>query len=94
MALSLTRAEQRIAIGLGVIGVAVFAALRVHVVWTTIGVLLALILVINGLRRRRVPAAIAAFFCGLGPWWDGFIIFGVAYVVFGFLLARAGRQEA
>jgi hypothetical protein len=55
------------------------------------GVVMAAATAVMGATRRRVPCAIASFVTGLGPWWDGFIIVGAAYVLFGFLLIRAGR---
>lgn len=62
--------------------------------WAGIGAGLAVLMEIAALTSHRVGTAIASFILGIGPWWDGFIVFGAVYVVFGFLLVRAGRQMA
>ena len=60
--------------------------------WGPIGAGLTVLMAISSLTRRRVACAVLSFVIGLGPWWNGFIIFGAIYIVFAFLLVRAGRQ--
>jgi hypothetical protein len=94
LALALTERERAFGAALGPLGMVVFGALHVSVAWTAIGAVLALAMGICAIDRRRVGCAVLAFLTGIGPWWDGFIIFGAVYVVFGFLLVRAGRAGA
>ncbi len=70
----------------------VFAVLDTHIVWRAIGIAIASLMMLGAARRHRVGTASTAFITGIGPWWDGFIIFGAIYIVFGFLLVRTGRQ--
>jgi len=77
---------------LAIIAAGAFGAIHVSTAWALAGAFFAGGLLVNAARQRRVPAAVLTFVAGLGPWWDGFIIFGAVYVVFGFLLVRAGRQ--
>lgn len=69
-----------------------FLALRLgSAVLLVIGLGLSAALAYAAWRRHRVGTAIASFATAFGPWGFAYI-FGGAYIVFGFLLVRAGRQ--
>jgi hypothetical protein len=65
----------------------------VSALWVTLGIALTIGIALGAFRHSRIGTAIPAFITGLGPWWDGFIIFGVLYIALAFWLVRAGRQE-
>lgn len=51
------------------------------------------VLALAAARRSRIATATAAFITAFGP-WGAFFVAGAGYVLFAFLLLRAGRQMA
>jgi hypothetical protein len=88
----LTARERTIALGLAIAGAAAFLAIGTAAMWQAAGIALVGVMGTGAIRRHRVTSAIAAFVVGLGPWWDGFIVFGAVYLLLAFGLVRAGRQ--
>jgi hypothetical protein len=67
------------------------ATLRDSPVLLVIGLALAAALTAASFSGRRIPCALASFVTGFGPWGLAFIL-GAPFLVFAFLLVRAGRQ--
>jgi hypothetical protein len=74
-----------------VLGAIAFAFTATDATWMILGWLLTAVIFVGALRRHRVSAAVAAFATGLGPWWDGFIVFGAVFLGLAFWLV-ASRQ--
>jgi 4-hydroxybenzoate polyprenyltransferase len=89
--MALTIKERTVAMLIGIAGAAAFGWLSAR--WMVVGAALAIAMSMTAALQRRVPTAVLAFVTGLGPWWDGFIVFGAVFIVLAFLLVRAGRQE-
>lgn len=88
----LTRAQQRIGLGLAAFATALFAAGATPVL-VAIGLAMTIALAVSAWRRHRVATAVFAFITTFGP-WNYFYVFGAAYAIYSLWLLSGATSKA